>query len=92
VILWKQYSGRKIFGFFPIISGWFLPESTGSRQEYTGKNPDDFRSEYCFHVPAISGVFLQDPVTFPHLPCRIPGDPVAGIIDLGCPPMLVLFT
>jgi hypothetical protein len=22
-----------------------------------------FRPEYCFHVPAISGVLLQDPVT-----------------------------
>jgi len=24
------------------------------------KNPENFRPEYCFHVPAISGVFLQD--------------------------------
>jgi hypothetical protein len=71
VILWKQYSG------------WFLLESTGIRQESIGKNPNNFRSEYCFHVPAISGVFLQDPVTFPHLSCRIPRNLVAGIIDLG---------
>jgi hypothetical protein len=27
---WKQYSCRKFFGFFPMISGWFLPESTGN--------------------------------------------------------------
>jgi hypothetical protein len=30
-----------------------------------------------------SGVFPQDPVTFPHLSCRIPRDQVPGIIDLG---------
>jgi hypothetical protein len=45
---------------FPMISGWFLPESTGSWQESTGKNSDNFRSKYCFHAPAVSGVFLQD--------------------------------
>jgi len=55
----------------------------GSWQEYTGKNPDNFRPEYCFHVPAISGVSLQDTVTFPHLSCRILRDPVTGIFDLG---------
>ncbi len=27
---WKQYSHRKIFGFFPMISDRFLPESTGN--------------------------------------------------------------
>jgi hypothetical protein len=43
VILWKQHSGRKFSGVFPIISGRFLPE-------------------YCFHAPAISCVFVQDPV------------------------------
>jgi hypothetical protein len=52
-----------------MISGRFLKESTGSWQESTGINPKKFRPEYCFHVPAISGAFLQDPV--------------AGIIDLG---------
>jgi hypothetical protein len=66
---WKQYSDRKFFGFFPMISDRFLTESAGSWQEYTGKNPDNFRPEYCFDVPAIPGVFLQDPVT--------------GIFDLG---------
>jgi hypothetical protein len=52
-----------------MISGRFLLESRGSWQEFTGTNPDNFRSEYCFHVPAISGIFLQDPVV--------------GIINLG---------
>jgi hypothetical protein len=36
-----------------------------------------------FHVPASSGAFLQDTVTFPHLYSTILWDPVAGIIDLG---------
>jgi hypothetical protein len=54
------------------------------------KNPDNFESEYCFHVPAISGVFLQDPVTFPDLSCRIPRDLVAGIIDLGMAELKIL--
>ena len=80
---WKQYSHRKFFGFFPMISDRFLPESTGNWSEFIGKNPRNFRWEYCFHVPAISGAFLQDPVTFPLLSYRIPRDPVAGIIDLG---------
>jgi hypothetical protein len=31
----------------------------------------------------ISGVFLQDTVTFQHLSCRMLRDPVAGIFDLG---------
>jgi hypothetical protein len=58
VILWQQYSGRKRFGFFPLLSTRFPLESTGSWQESSGKNPDNFQPEYCFHVPAISGVFL----------------------------------
>jgi hypothetical protein len=45
-----------------MISGRFLTEITGSCQESAGKNPDSFRPEYCFRVPAISGVFLEDPV------------------------------
>jgi hypothetical protein len=76
VILWKQYSGRKVFGFFQMISGRFLPESRGSWQESTGKNLDNFWPEYCFHVPAISGVFLQETMTFLQ-------DPVAKIFDRG---------
>jgi hypothetical protein len=42
---------------------------TGSGQESIGKNLGNFRPEYSFHVPAISGVFSQDPMT--------------GIFDLG---------
>ncbi len=49
-----------------------LPESTGNRQESNGKNPINFRSEYCFHFRR-----------FPGLSCRILRDPVAAIIDLG---------
>ncbi len=71
MILWKQYSGRNIFGLFLTISGRFLLENIGSWQESAEKNRKIFRSEYYFYVPAISGVFLQDPVTFPHLSCRI---------------------
>jgi hypothetical protein len=82
LILWKQYSDRKFVGFSPMISGRFLAKNTGSWQESTGKNLDRFRPEYCFHVPAISGVFLQDTLTFPHLSCRIMRDPVAGIFVL----------
>jgi hypothetical protein len=39
VILWKQYSGRKIFGFFPMLSSRILPEITGSWQESAGQFP-----------------------------------------------------
>jgi len=39
-------------------------------------------SEYCFHVPALSSVFVQDRVTFPHLFCRILWGPVVGIFIL----------
>jgi hypothetical protein len=34
-------------------------------------------------LPAIFGAFLQDPVTFPLLSCRILRDPVAVIFDMG---------
>jgi hypothetical protein len=30
---------------YRIFSGWFLPENTGTWQESTGKNPDNFRPE-----------------------------------------------
>jgi hypothetical protein len=41
------------------------------RKESTRYFPDDFRLEYCFHVPAIFCVFLQNTVTFPRLFYRI---------------------
>jgi len=50
----------EMFRIFSMLSVQFLPESTGSWQESAGKNPDNFRPEYCFHVPAIPCVFLQD--------------------------------
>jgi hypothetical protein len=54
-----------------MISGRFLPKNTVSCQESTGRNLDSFQPEYCFHAPAISGIFLQDTLTFSHLSCRI---------------------
>jgi hypothetical protein len=45
---------------FPMISDRFLPESTGNWLESIGKNPTNFRSEYCFHFRL-----------FPVLSCRI---------------------
>jgi hypothetical protein len=66
-----------------MFSARFLSESTGSWQESTGKIPKNFWPEYCFHVPAISGAFLRDTVSFMHLSFRILRDLVAGIIELG---------
>jgi hypothetical protein len=66
---WKQYSGPEFSGFFggfrqiPVVSGRIRPE-------IIGKNPENSGREYCFHVPDISRVSLQDPVTFPHLSCK----------------------
>jgi hypothetical protein len=68
---------------FPVISDQFLPESTGTWQEFTGKVRPYFWPEYCFHVPAISRVLLQDMVTFPHIPWSILRDPGTGMFDLG---------
>jgi hypothetical protein len=51
----------EIVQIFSDDSGRFLPENTGGSQESTGKNLNNFWPEYRFHVPAISGVFLQDP-------------------------------
>jgi hypothetical protein len=48
-----------------------------------GKSPEKIRSQYCFHVPSISEVFLKDPVSFPPLFGGIRSFPEAGIIDLG---------
>jgi hypothetical protein len=59
---WKQYSGRKLSGFFPVDSCQFSVLSYRNWTEMIGKSPKNFRPEYCFHVPAISGVFLPEPV------------------------------
>jgi hypothetical protein len=53
----KQYSHRKFFGHFPMISDRFLPEIDWNS---LGKNPANFRLEYCFHIRL-----------FPVLSCRI---------------------
>lgn len=53
------------------------------RPEIIGENPENDRGEYCSHVPGISRVSLQDPVTFTHVTCESLRDPVAGTIDLG---------
>jgi hypothetical protein len=41
-------------GQFPVLSG-------RNQSEIIGKNPKNFRWEYCFHVPVISGAFLPEP-------------------------------
>jgi hypothetical protein len=58
---WKQYSDQKFIGFFPVDSSQFPVLSGKDRSEIIGKNPKNFRWEYCFHVPAISGAFLPEP-------------------------------
>jgi hypothetical protein len=45
--------------------------SSSIRPEIIGKNPENYRREYCFHVSGISHVSLNDPVTFPHLSWKI---------------------
>jgi hypothetical protein len=79
----SSYPTGTFSDFFLVFSDRFLPESTGNWQEFTGKNPKNFWPEYCFHFRGISGGFLRDTVTFPHLSCRIPQDMVAGIFVLG---------
>ena len=80
---WKQYSGRKISGFFLVHSDHFPVLSARNWSEIIGKNPEIFRLEYCFHVPVTSGVFLQDPAFFLSLSCRFLRVLVTGIFDLG---------
>ena len=80
---WKQDSGRKVFGIFPVISDWLLAESAGKWSKCARKNPEIFRPEYGFHVPVTSGVFLQDPAFLPSISCRFLRNPVTGIFDLG---------
>ena len=80
---WKQYSGRKIFGFFPVHSDHFPALSRQKLVRNHRKKSGIFRPEYCFHVPMTYGVFLQDPAFFPSLSCRFLRDLVTGIFDLG---------
>ena len=79
---WKQYSGRKISGFFWVHSDHF---PVLSHQKLVGnhrKKSRIFWPEYCFHDPVTSGVFLQDSAFFPSLSCRFLRDLVTGIFDL----------
>jgi hypothetical protein len=46
---WKQYSGRKLSGFFPVNSCQLPVLFDRNRPEIIGKNPKNFRPEYCFH-------------------------------------------
>ncbi len=46
---WKQYSGRKLPGFFPVVS-YQLPVLSGrNKPEIIAKKPKSLQSEYCFH-------------------------------------------
>jgi len=66
---WKQYSGREFSGFFSCGFRQLHLLSGRIRPEIIGKNLENSCWEYCFHVPDISRVILQDPA--------------AGTIDLG---------
>ena len=49
---WKQYSDRKISGFFPAHSDHFPALSARNLLEITGKKiPKIFRPESCFDIP-----------------------------------------
>lgn len=50
--------------FFPVSSDHFHVSSHRNRPGKT----NEFRQEYCFHVPMISIVFLWDPITFRSFP------------------------
>ena len=89
-ILWKQYSHREIFGFFPVTSNRFLTERAGRGQKSLEKSRhfllgillpsyDDFRQETLFFltVPTRNGVLRADS-------CGKNTDPYAGITVLGC--------
>jgi hypothetical protein len=47
------------------------------------KKSDKFPVGILLPLPAISVAFLQDPVTFPLLSCRMLRDPVVVIFDMG---------
>jgi hypothetical protein len=80
---WKQYSHRKFFGFFPMICDRF---SVGKHRKLAGihrKKILKIPIEILLPLPAISGAFLQNPVTFPLVSCMFWWDPVAGMFELG---------
>ena len=71
---------------FRIFSDDFRPVPAGKHGKLTGihrKKSNKFPVGILLPLPAISVAFLQDPVTFPLLSCRILRDPVAVIFDMG---------
>jgi len=71
---------------FRIFSDDFRPVPAGEYGKLTGihwKKSNKFPVGILPPLPAISVAFLQDPVTFPLLSCRILRDPVAVIFDMG---------
>jgi hypothetical protein len=56
---WKQYSGQTFFGFFQVDSYELPVLSDRNRPEIIGKNPKNFRPEYCFHK--ITGITRNRP-------------------------------
>jgi len=61
----------------------FPAEKHRKLTEIHRKKSNKFPVGILFSLLAISGAFLQDPMTFPLLSCRILWDPVAVIFDLG---------
>jgi hypothetical protein len=71
---------------FRIFSDDFRPVLAGKHMKLTGihrKKSKKFPVGILLPLPAISGAFLQDPVTFPLFSCRILRDSVAVIFDMG---------
>ena len=59
-----EHKGSILIGNLRIFSDDFRTFPAGKNGKLAGshrKNPQTFQSEYCSHVPLISGVFLQDP-------------------------------
>ena len=80
---WKQYSGRKFFGFF---SGGFQPIlvlSGRNRPEIRRKKSEKFPTGILLPCSGYFRCFLQDTVIFPAFSCRFLQYPVAGTMDLG---------
>jgi hypothetical protein len=72
-------------GIFQIFSDDFRPVPAENHRKLTGvhrKKSNKFPVGILLPSPAVSGAFLQDPVTFTLLSSRILQDPVAGFFDL----------
>jgi len=71
---------------FRIFFRWFPTVPAEKHRKVTRihrKKSNNFPVGILLPLSAISGAFLQDPVTFPLLSCRILRDPVVVIFDLG---------